>query len=77
MRFLKKEGGFRGRMWGKRGGEVTSEYRGSHITFGCDDEIVSINIVDGEVIIHEFFKTEGTELGNKIRLILRENGLIE
>jgi hypothetical protein len=72
-----EEGGFRGRTWGKRGKGVTTKYRGSHITLGYSGEIVSVNIVDGKVTIHEFSKTEETELGNEIRSILRENGLIE
>lgn len=72
-----EEGGFRGRTWGQRGREVTSKYRGSHITFGRDSEVVSVNIVDGEVVIHEFAETEGTKLGDEIRLLLRENGLID
>lgn len=69
-----RDGGFRGRTWGKRGKNIESPYRGSHILFGSKEgEIVIINIVDGEPVIHEFVLSEGTALGDEIRKLLEKH----
>lgn len=70
-----REGGFRGRTWGLRGRGVKGEYAGTHILLGsAEGEIVILAEKDGKIVIHEFEKTTGTELGKRIRNLLDEKG---
>ena len=71
-----REGGFRGRTWGKRGRGVDGEYTGSHILLGSKDGEVVILTEDGDgkIVVHEFKETSGSKLGDEIRNLLQEKG---
>lgn len=79
-----ENGGLRGRTWGRKRKEDNSPLRGSHATLGqvvvvtvegkTKEEVVIINIRDGKLLFHEFTSTKGTDLGNKIRSKLEEDG---
>jgi len=71
-----EEGGFRGRTWGQRGKNAIGPFAGSHIIMGdSQGNIVLINHVNGKLQMHEFSETQGTELGNRVRSLLKENGI--
>jgi hypothetical protein len=71
--FLKevKKVGYSGRDWGING----SKFVGSHVTLGVENEVVSTFVKDGKIHILEYKKTTGTELGDKVRKILKAKSL--
>ena len=48
---------------------------GSNITMGEEGTLVSISEADGNLIIHEFGQTSGTDLGREVEEELRKAGL--
>jgi hypothetical protein len=76
---LWNEADLRGRCWGlKKAGD--NPYAKTNITVCIGNELVSISRSqegDKKLIIHEFIKSEGTELGNRVRDILKKEELLE
>jgi len=63
--------GFSGRCWGTQG----SFCRGSHVTLGQKNEMVSVFVAEEGIQILEYQKTVGTTLGKKVRAILGAKNL--
>lgn len=62
----------RGRCWGlKKDGE--NLFKGTNITIGYGDEIISISQKNGKLIIHEFTRTANTKLGKKAKDLLNKD----
>lgn len=69
-----KEADLKGRCWGPK--RENNPYSASNITIAIGTELVSISQdPDGSLRIHEFSRTEGTLLGERIREILQREGL--
>jgi hypothetical protein len=64
----------KGRCWGPK--RKDNPYAFSNITLAIGNELITISM-DGNkhLIIHEFRKTEGTALGERVKDILKEQGL--
>lgn len=68
---------FRGRCWGSK--KDGNPLGGSHITIGNEEAVVTIfqNPKTGELQICEYVRVaETTPLGEKVRSVLAENGLL-
>jgi hypothetical protein len=76
---LWNEADLRGRCWGlKKAGN--NPYAKTNITVCIGNELVSISRSqkgDKKLIVHEFTKSEGTKLGNRVRDILEKEGLLQ
>jgi len=59
----------RGSCWGPKSKE--NPYSGTNILFAAGKELVSVSQRGDTLIVHEFQKTENTELGQRVREILR------
>lgn len=72
---LWKNADLRGRCWGvkKKDGNC---FRGTNITIGYGDEIVSVSERDGKLVVHEFVRARSTTLGQKVKKLLKEKSLI-
>ncbi|OGZ19090.1 MAG: hypothetical protein A2Z68_01675 [Candidatus Nealsonbacteria bacterium RBG_13_38_11] len=65
----------KGRCWGPQ--TENNPYAASNITIAVGDELVSISQRDSQLVIHEFVKSTGTQLGKKVRELFKEGGLIQ
>ena len=63
--------GFSGRCWGTQG----SFCRGSHVTLGQKNEMVSVFAAEGAIQIWEYRKPTGTSLGKKVRATLEAKNI--
>ncbi len=71
----KEEAQLKGRCWGPKGKD--NPFSATNITIAIGTELVSISQTDdGQLRIHEFSKTENTSLGERVRKILQEEGLV-
>ena len=67
--------GMRGRPWGIK--SPTNLLGGTNTVLAIGDELVSVSEKDGRLVIHEFRRKSGTQLGDKVRKILREAELLD
>lgn len=65
-----------GRTWGRKKDGRVNPFFGTNITLAIGDELVSVCEKDGKLIIHEFKKSASTKLGEEIKKVLAEAGLI-
>jgi len=65
--------GFSGRCWG-----TTSEnaFWGSHVDLGLENEFVTVFVKDGKVVVAEYARSQGTELGQEVKKVLLENNIL-
>lgn len=72
--FLWKKSQLKGRCWGPT--DSKNPFSGSNITIAVGDELVSIiQNPDDSLKIHEFRRSDNTELGNIVEKNLKEAGL--
>jgi hypothetical protein len=55
-----------GRTWGRKKKEKINPFFGTNITLAIGDELVSVCEKDGKLIVHQFKRTDATELGKKV-----------
>lgn len=67
---LWEDADLRGRCWGIK--KESNPFVGSNITIAYGDELVSVCQDGSKIIIHEFIRTSGTELGEVVGRLLRE-----
>ena len=71
----KKEAQLKGRCWGPKSED--NPFSATNITIAIGTELVSVSQTDdGRLRIHEFSKTENTSLGERVRTILQDQGLV-
>jgi hypothetical protein len=73
------DNGCRARGWGSKRNK-NNPFWGSNITLVSEDEAVIINLNPEEnedLRIHGFFKNEKTKLGERVKVILKNAGLIQ
>lgn len=73
---LWKNSDLRGRCWGVKTKRPDNPYAGTNITMGYGQEIVSVCEIDGKLVVHEFARASGTELGKRVWELLKENHLV-
>jgi len=71
---LWEQASLKGRCWGPK--REDNPYTATNITFGIGNELVSISQGGNKLVIHEFRKRRNTKLGEMVRKILLEKGLI-
>ncbi|HRZ95463.1 MAG TPA: hypothetical protein P5262_02760 [Candidatus Moranbacteria bacterium] len=65
-----------GRTWGRKKNGRVNPFFGTNITLAKGDEMVSVCERNGELVIHQFKRTDSTELGEEIKKALIKSGLI-
>ncbi len=71
---LWKSADLKGRCWGPK--HNNNPYAFSNITIAVGNELVTISMDrNGRLVIHEFRKTEGTDLGERVREIIKKQEL--
>jgi len=70
---VRENSGFSGRLWGL-GQE--NPFLGSHADFGRGDEFVTVFIRDGRIVVREYIRSCGTRLGEEIKKVLLEKGVL-
>lgn len=73
MKELWKKAQCHGRCWGRKTKE--NKFQGSNITLIHGAEVVTVNQIDGKLVVHEFTKTAETELGIAVFMVLKAAGL--
>lgn len=64
----------RGRCWGLR--KNGNQFAGTNITIALGDELISISMNSKkELVIHQFQRVAETNLGNRVKQLLQNNGL--
>ncbi len=69
--------GCRARGWGSKKREDGNPLRGSNITLATEEEVIIINLKDGQLQVHSYSENPDTKLGKKVTAILRDKGLIK
>jgi hypothetical protein len=74
---LWKTADLKGRTWGPK--NLDNPYSATNITICLGSELVSISQdkKTGKLSIHEFVRSENTDLGSRIKKTLKEEGLLE
>jgi len=70
---IRESNGFSGRLWGL-GKE--NPFLGSHTDFGKENEYVTVFVRDGKVVVAEYVRSQGTELGREVKKVLLEKDVL-
>lgn len=65
-----------GRTWGRKKKEKENPFFGTNITLAIEDELVSVCERNGQLVIHQFKRTDATKLGEEIKKALIESNLL-
>jgi hypothetical protein len=65
-----------GRTWGRKKNGKTNPFFGTNVTLAIGDELVSVCERNGKLIIHQFKRSDSTELGKEVIEALSEAGLM-
>lgn len=68
--------GCRSRGWGSRTNK-DNPLGGSNITMATEDEVVILNLKNGNLQIHGYSKDTNTKLGEKVKDLLKDKGLLK